>query len=426
MKVGLKEALLLLVAGVSFSCGKIQPTNKSDQRSTYDPEAAKVMVDVSVTESNAIFKGTVRSSVSGTQVFKVKGDSVFDGATLKFPPSSFAGDQEVEVETFSTLVHKKNIEAVIDAKTKALALGPSVQISWTYNEDTAFPFEIALPAPSAELTGSLTQDDSSMVVFFLKNDPATQEFNLGYIPESELKVEDGFVRFTSNSYGVYQAAFIDSTPTVGKTIVSTGGIESASSESMPSAFAVKEMNEKLYGAAVRVKWDLSDYARIYEIHLSKSAGCASPYKVVKNVLTTSKIVTLTENGDNYICVFAKNSKGQVAATNNGIKISADVTAPPAPGKPISLDGNNLSTINLTFSWSAVTDAGPAGIRGYFVQIGTTPGANDVFNSSVGDELKQYISAFNGLTYYARVKSIDNAGNESEWSPVSDAVIINAN
>lgn len=423
MKVGFKKALLLLVVGASLSCGKNQQTEKSDQRAVYDPEAAKVKVDIAVTEQSAIFKGKVIASVTGTQVFKVKGDTVFNGATFSFPPSSFAGDQDVEVETFSTLVHKKNIEAVIDTTTKALALGPSVQISWTYSEDTALPYEIVLPAPSAALTGSLTQDNSSMVVFFLKNDPATQEFSLGYIPSTELKVEDGFVRFTSNSYGVYQAAFIDSTPTVGKTIVSTGGLESASAESMPSAFTLKEMNDKLYGAIVSVKWDLSDYARVYEIHLSKSADCSTPYKVVKNILTTSKNITLTENGDNYVCLFAKNSKGQVGATNNGIKVNADVSAPPAPAKPIAVGGNNLSTINLTFSWTAVTDTGPAGIRSYFVQIGTTPGGNDVFNSSIGDEIKQYIAAFDGSTYYARVKAIDNAGNESDWSPVSDAVKI---
>ena len=426
MNVGLIRALLLLLVGVLGSCGKNQATDKSDQRAVYDPELAKIKLDIAVTQQDAIFRGTVLASVSSTQVFNVKGDSILNGAVFSFPPSSFGGDQDVEVEGFSTLVHKKNIEAVIDANTKALAIGPSVQISWTYSEDTALPYEIVLPAPSAELTGALTQDSSSMVVFFLKYDSVTQEFNLGYLPSAELKIEDGFVRFTTNSYGVYQAAYIDSTPTAGKTIVSSGGLETASAESMPSAFALKEMNDKLYGAVVRLKWDLSDYARSYEIHISKSAGCATPYKTIKNVLTTSKNVSLTESGENYICVFAKNSKGQLGATNNGLKISTDVTAPPAPVKPVSLGGNDLSTINLTFSWTAVVDAGPAGIRGYVVEIGTTPGGNDIFNSSIGDETKQFISAFNGMTYYARVKAIDNAGNESAWSPVSDAVKINAN
>jgi hypothetical protein len=424
MKVCLSGIVLLTALAAIISCGK-PTTDKSDQRAVYDPEAAKVKTDIAVTQQDSIYRGKVLVSVASTQVFKVKGDSLFNGAVFSFPPSSFAGDQDVEVEGFSTIVHKKNLEAVIDANTKALALGPSVQISWTYSEDTVLPYEILLPAPSTDLTGALTQNAGSLVVFFLKNDPVTQEFNLGYIPSSQLKVEDGFVRFNSNSYGVYQAAFIDSTPTVGKTIVSSGGLETASSEPLPSAFKLKEMNEKLYGATVQVKWDLSDYARNYEVHVSKAAGCAGPYKVVKNILTTSKNVTLTESGDNFICVFAKNSKGQTAATGNGLKIATDVSAPPAPAKPVSLGGNTLSTINLTFSWPAVTDSGPAGIRSYFVQIGTTPGGSDVFNSSVGDETKQYVSAFDGSTYYARVKAIDNAGNESEWSPVSDAVVINA-
>ena len=427
MNVGLIRALLLLSVGALGSCGKNQATDKSDQRAVYDPELAKVKLDIAVTQQDAIFRGTILASVSSTQVFNVKGDSILNGAVFSFPPSSFGGDQDVEVEGFSTLVHKKNIETVIDANTKALAIGPSVQISWTYSEDTALPYEIVLPAPSsAELGGALTQGGSSMVVFFLKYDSVTQEFNLGYIPSAELKIAGGFVTFTSSSYGVYQAAYIDSTPTVGKTVISTGGLETASAESMPSAFALKEMNDKLYGAVVRLKWDLSDYARSYEIHISKSAGCADPYKVIKNVLTTSKNVSLTESGENYICVFAKNSKGQVGATNNGLKILTDVTAPPAPEKPVSLGGNDLSTINLTFSWTAVVDAGPAGIRGYVVEIGSTPGGNDIFNSPIGDETKQYISAFNGMTYYARVKAVDNAGNESAWSPVSDAVKINAN
>jgi len=425
MGVELKHATLLLFLGVVVACGK-PVAEKSELRASFDPEAAKVKVDIAVTQYGGIFRGSVLSSVGNTQVLKIKGDSLFKGATFSFPPTSFAGDQEVEVEGFSALAHKKNIEALIDSKTKAIAVGPSVQISWTYSEDTALPYEIVLPAPAVELKGSLINDSSSIVVFFLKYDPVTQEFNLGYIPSSDLTVEAGFVTFKSNSYGVYQAAYIDSTPTVAKTITTAGGLETANAETIPGAFELTPLNDKLYSAVVSIKWDLSDYARNYEVHAAKTSGCESPYLIIKNITSTSKTVKLTEDGDHYICVFAKNSEGQTGASGNGIKIVVDGSAPPAPQKPVSLGGNNLSTINVTFSWAAVVDVGPAGIRSYFVQIGTTPGGNDVFNSTVGDETKRYFSAFNGTTYYARVKAIDNVGNESPWSPISDAVIVSAN
>lgn len=419
---------IALFSGVVFSCGKINSATKENQRSPFDPEAAKLEVEVaSSLRDDGSVAGLISYAFPNTQVLKVSADVSFKGTNLYFPPTSFDIDQEVSISAFQSLAHRANVTTLIDGKTKILGVGPSIQISWTYDQDTFLPYAVAIPVPATSLSFNDDQEPaqspgSSLVVFYLKNDPVLEQYVLGYLPQTDLTYKNGVVSFTTTSYGVYQPAWIDSAPTEGKTI--NAGVDAPTSENLPEAFEMAALPAKIYSKSATVSWGLSDLATSYDVLVSnKNAACSEPSKTYKGLLKRSKSLEFTANGDTWICVFAKNTAGATPAKNNGIKISIDQTAPPAPTKPVSVEGNNLNTVNLRFSWNAVTDVGPAGIRHYFLQVGSTPGGNDHF-SSIVQEPSQFISATNGAVYYARVKVVDNAGNESEWSPVSDRVTVN--
>ncbi len=113
--------------------------------------------------------------------------------------------------------------------------------------------------------------------------------------------------------------------------------------------------------------------------------------------------------------------GNWSPSSDGITI--DTTAPSMPGVPVDAGGYSISTA-VTFSWTAAADA-ESGIAGYTLQVGTTPGGNDVFNGSVGNVLTREITGSNGQTLYARVQAVNGAGTATSWSGNSDGITIDA-
>ncbi len=102
-------------------------------------------------------------------------------------------------------------------------------------------------------------------------------------------------------------------------------------------------------------------------------------------------------------------------------ILLDRVAPPTPQRP-SGPGPVTNNAQVTFTWSPVTDA-LSGTAGYSCRIGTTPGGAEVFSGFVGNVLSRQFTGESGLTYYCRVQAVDNAGNVSSWSAVSDGVLV---
>jgi hypothetical protein len=105
----------------------------------------------------------------------------------------------------------------------------------------------------------------------------------------------------------------------------------------------------------------------------------------------------------------------------------DVTPPPAPsasasaGKPT---GSNTYVItnDVTFTWSAADD--PEGnVVGYRVLIGTSPGADNVANVTVGNVTNYTVNASFGQTLYACVAAINSVGMEGPTNCNAAAVFV---
>jgi glycosidase len=90
----------------------------------------------------------------------------------------------------------------------------------------------------------------------------------------------------------------------------------------------------------------------------------------------------------------------------------DVTPPPTPVPPTPA-GSYVLGINGVFSWLAVVDA-VGGVSGYFVIVGTSPGASDVFSGFVsGTSIT--VSASYGAHLYAEVAAVNDAGIQGPFS-----------
>lgn len=100
----------------------------------------------------------------------------------------------------------------------------------------------------------------------------------------------------------------------------------------------------------------------------------------------------------------------------------DVTPPPAPVAPaadLTLFGTVIGN-QVTFAWTAASDP-EGGVSGFYLQIGISPGASDLFDGQLAGTSKTVTVAY-GTTVYARVQQINNAGIFGPYSASSASVI----
>ena len=106
--------------------------------------------------------------------------------------------------------------------------------------------------------------------------------------------------------------------------------------------------------------------------------------------------------------------------SNVVNSQQDATPPTVPGVPTDI-GMYSSSTAVRFAWTAATDSG-SGVAIYGLNVGTTPGAWNVFNGFVSSTAKT-VNGQHGQTLYARVYARDAVGNGSRWSNVSDGITI---
>lgn len=406
----------IIVAIAVTGCGK-GGGDAADERSDVDEGAAQVQVDAGVVSSQG---GTVQALVSAaspnTQIVKGAAGGKLANARLAFPPACFQTDVTVELGDGKTIASTKNVQSLTDANTTAQAAGPAAFITWTYDEDSAKPFTVTLPAPAG----------SNLAVVAIKNVANSDARSLALVPTNLLQLGTGVVSFETQSYGLYQVVSLSKATSAAKQVATVEKPERVGAATNPPGnFAITAPTDALSGAKPKAVWDEATDAESYEVRVSASdPTCEKVDKTYADVTLTNQVIDAVADGDNYLCVTAKNAAGATKASNTGLKFQADKSPPPAPGKP-DVGAPKVTTINFLVQWGAVTDTGPGGLAQYYLEVGHEPGGADVFTGPVVGTTQKGIIGFDGETYYARVKAIDGAGNESDWSPVSDGVLIDS-
>jgi len=134
------------------------------------------------------------------------------------------------------------------------------------------------------------------------------------------------------------------------------------------------------------------------------------------------------DGTHLITAKATDNASNTSFSSDMVEIIIDTTPPQKPSKPNLTTNANVSTLDdkLTISWDAdVTDT--SGIDYYNIQI--VDAANPetpIFESNIGNTLEYaYVPDEVERQFAARIQSVDLAGNESDWSDISDEGVINA-
>lgn len=134
-----------------------------------------------------------------------------------------------------------------------------------------------------------------------------------------------------------------------------------------------------------------------------------------------------ENPDNVGYCWIWDNLVETECDTSGVKVVAapptptpvvDNTAPPVPSLSSPANGADLGCLSFTdVAWSAVTD--PSGIDRYEIEVQRHPGDSN-WQSIPGSPMQttgtsQNISVECGYTYRWRVRAVDEAENQSNWS-----------
>ena len=109
---------------------------------------------------------------------------------------------------------------------------------------------------------------------------------------------------------------------------------------------------------------------------------------------------------------------------NVFTLPADTTPPTGVPSTPSIGGSPSTTGTLSFQWTAGTAGDPdSGITSYQLQVGTTPGAGDLFDGLLGNVTSRTFTRAgqDGASYYGRVRAMNGAGLFSGWSGSSPAI-----
>jgi hypothetical protein len=124
---------------------------------------------------------------------------------------------------------------------------------------------------------------------------------------------------------------------------------------------------------------------------------------------TSQQVAGADGQTLFARLIAADNAGNVRTTGNSNGITIDTSAPVAQ-TPFD-DGDFTNSTQVSFNWTAPTDA-VSGIASTILQVGTTPGASDIFNAAVTGQTSQQVAGADGQTLFARLIVTDNVGNQT--------------
>ncbi len=127
------------------------------------------------------------------------------------------------------------------------------------------------------------------------------------------------------------------------------------------------------------------------------------------------------DGVTYYCqMYAQDNAGRTSAwsgVSNGIKVDLHPPTVQAPYDNGLWDDGTVDFSFLGFDSSS-------GIAGYVYEVAANTSFNPVLaTGTVSGNFYTYPDGISGVTYYCRVKAVDNVGRMSDWSSASDGVMV---
>jgi predicted phage tail protein len=159
----------------------------------------------------------------------------------------------------------------------------------------------------------------------------------------------------------------------------------------------------------------------YDVQIDNNANFSSVTFAVNDVNGTSLVVSpALPDGVYNLRIRTVNTHGGRGTWSAARVFTVDTTAPPTPTMIAPVNNAVLADNTPTFTWGSIR-----GVTRYRVEISTSPTFNTFTLVGIGTLNTYTVPNANGLpdgTYYARVRSMDSAGNVSAPSATRRFVI----
>lgn len=202
---------------------KIEPRENRERRADGEAESAVVVRD----DAGGARAG-VRADAKTTQVVSLAAASERDplaGVQVAFPPGSLAVSTEISIAE-GVPVANTTTAAALGIESGFESAGAPVAISSSIALDTSMPFAVTVPLPAGATEGATLRDPvellSRLVIVYRSSHVVSGVTRSGVIPTSAITVVNGFATFTTQHFGVYQAAFARQLVTVAVEVAVVG------------------------------------------------------------------------------------------------------------------------------------------------------------------------------------------------------------
>lgn len=207
---------------------------------SYRGNNSKIALVQSTETSTGGISATVSASSTMNQLVSAPEDSAASGSRVVFPPGSLVVDTSISIEE-SAAVATDAMSADLELNTSVQQAGVAIMVKSEANVDAMQPFSLAIPLPVSTGLAENNVWDNLIVMYRVKV-AAKDKTMAGIIPRSDIVIEGGMAKFSTQYFGAFQTALTE-TPVLEKKEVETNSVIVSKAESLqlPAIAVVKRL-----------------------------------------------------------------------------------------------------------------------------------------------------------------------------------------
>jgi|GEM_PF-1938742 len=196
------EQIMKVLGQCEGDCESTQQNRRGSKTSglSDDDENQTVAKSERRADGSVAVKMIARSSSS--QVLSAEDGSEIEGASVSIPPNGLMIDTEIAIAEGAELNRSEVFIALKINQANAGAAGKPVAAIASNNAQLSEPMTLNIPLPDE---GSQLVGAANYVVLYHAYDAKLKQSKIGFVPTSDVKIDDRYAQIQSMEFGIYQA-----------------------------------------------------------------------------------------------------------------------------------------------------------------------------------------------------------------------------
>ena len=306
--------------------------------------------------------------------------------------------------------------------TFRFTITPVASAGYTSTGESAQSAKYGIFQPSGAITGSRTSGDEGFLVTIAS--PSVNPGNSGVIATAYASASNytlavdtaSIVGSSSNSFPLPGGeTYTVTLKFLGATVGDTVWFDSDESSGTFPIFVLNKPNaptnisaERTGSESIRISWTrASGPYQTYYYHVSTDGvnwGLSRG-----NTTSDSATITGLTNGIAYYVRLYAFGSGAYARTSDFVIMSGTITPAGTPG-PVATGGSSMNSNRINLTWTAPSITGGSPITGYLIEFSSGSAIYSESRTALSSDTSIALTGLtNGLTYYVRIKAVNEVG-----------------